>query len=84
MFANSNLKNVSSGMMRVVDSIADLSKDEKVAAISAVFNCLYRNKLTESYTLPDIMGIVDEMRHESKRMKVPEFGGAERYIKGEI
>jgi hypothetical protein len=30
------------------------------------------------------MLMVDTMREECKRTKVPEFGGAERYIKGEL
>ena len=82
--ANSNVKNVSAGMMAVVDSIHNFSKAERHAIILSVFNCLYNNKLQHKYSITDVMMMVDTMREECKRTKVPEFGGAERYIKGEL
>jgi|TARA_R100000458_G_scaffold48202_1_gene47152 hypothetical protein len=82
--ANSDVKRVSAGMMRLVDAIHDYSKAERHAIILSVFNCLYNNKLKESYSVADVMLMVDTMREECKRTKVPEFGGAERYIKGEL
>ena len=82
--ANSNVKNVSAGMMTVVDAIHNFSKAERHAIILSVFNCLYNSKLEELYSVADVMLMVDTMREECKRTKVPEFGGAERYIKGEL
>ena len=82
--ANSDVKRVSAGMMRLVDAIHDYSKAERHAIILSVFNCLYNNKLKESYSVADVMLMVDTMREECKRTKVPEFGGAERYIQGEL
>ena len=82
--ANSDVKRVSAGMMRLVDAIHDYSKAERHAIILSVFNCLYNNKLKETYSVADVMLMVDTMREECKRTKVPEFGGAERYIKGEL
>jgi hypothetical protein len=82
--ANSNVKNVSAGMMTVVDAIHNFSKAERHAIILSVFNCLYNNKLQKMYSVTDVMMMVDTMREECKRTKVPEFGGAERYIKGEL
>ena len=82
--ANSDVKNVSAGMMTVVDAIHNFSKAERHAIILSVFNCLYNNKLQDMYSVTDVMLMVDTMREECKRTKVPEFGGAERYIKGEL
>ena len=82
--ANSSVKNVSAGMMAVVDSLHNFSKAERHAIILSVFNCLYNNKLQQMYSVTDVMLMVDTMREECKRTKVPEFGGAERYIKGEL
>ena len=82
--ANSDVKKVSLGMMAVVDSLQNYSKSERHAIILSVFNCLYNNKLQDYYSVSDVMIIVDSMREECKRTKVPEFGGAERYIKGEL
>ena len=82
--ANSSVKNVSAGMRAVVDSIHNFSKAERHAIILSVFNCLYNNKLQHKYSITDVMMMVDTMREECKRTKVPEFGGAERYIKGEL
>ena len=82
--ANSSVKNVSAGMMTVVDAIHNFSKAERHAIILSVFNCLYNNKLQKMYSVTDVMLMVDTMREECKRTKVPEFGGAERYIKGEL
>ena len=82
--ANSDVKKVSLGMMAVVDSLQNYSKSERHAIILGVFNCLYNNKLQDYYSVSDVMIMVDSMREECKRTKVPEFGGAERYIKGEL
>ena len=82
--ANSDVKNVSAGMMTVIDAIHNFSKAERHAIILSVFNCLFNNKLKELYSVADVMLMVDTMREECKRTKVPEFGGAERYIKGEL
>ena len=82
--ANSDVKKVSLGMMAVVDSLQNYSRSERHAIILSVFNCLYNNKLQDYYSVSDVMIMVDSMREECKRTKVPEFGGAERYIKGEL
>lgn len=82
--ANSDVKRVSEGMMRLVDGIHNYSKAERHAIIISVFNCLFNHKLKETYSVSDVMSMVDSIRQESKRTKVPEFGGAERYIKGEL
>ena len=82
--ANADVKKVSLGMMAVVDSLQNYSKSERHAIILSVFNCLYNNKLQDYYSVADVMIMVDSMREECKRTKVPEFGGAERYIKGEL
>lgn len=83
-FSNSNLLNVSQGMMRIIESLEGLKKLEKQAAIVSVFNTLYNNQLNKTYSVSDVLGIADTMRTEAKRTKVPEFGGAERYVKGEL
>ncbi len=82
--ANVDVKKVAQGMMRVVDSLDSFTKAEKYAIVSAVFNCMYNNKLKQSKTVGDTMEVVDQMRYECKRMKIPEFGGAERYVIGEL
>ena len=53
--ANSNVKNVSAGMMTVVDAIHNFSKAERHAIILSVFNCLYNNKLQKMYSVTDVM-----------------------------
>ena len=82
--ANADVKKVAQGMMAVVDSLADFTKAEKYGIISSVFNCMYNSKLKQSKTVSDTMEVVDQMRYECKRMKIPEFGGAERYVIGEL
>ena len=82
--ANADVKKVAQGMMAVVDSLSNFTKAEKYSIISSVFNCMYNNKLKQSKTVGDTMEVVDQMRYECKRMKIPEFGGAERYVIGEL
>ena len=82
--ANADVKKVAQGMMTVVDSLADFTKADKYGIISSVFNCMYNNKLKQRKTVSDTMEVVDQMRYECKRMKIPEFGGAERYVIGEL
>ena len=82
--ANSDIKRVSGGMMRVVDILDDYKHAEKKTIISALFNSLYNSKLKDTYSVSDIMEIIDNIRWEAQRTKVPEFGGAERYIQGEM
>ena len=82
--ANADVQKVAQGMMAVVDSLANFTKAEKYDIISSVFNCMYNNKLKQSKTVGDTMEVVDQMRYECKRMKIPEFGGAERYVIGEL
>ena len=82
--ANADVQKVAQGMMAVVDSLSNFTKAEKYSIISSVFNCMYNNKLKQSKTVGDTMEVVDQMRYECKRMKIPEFGGAERYVIGEF
>ena len=82
--ANADVKKVAQGMMAVVDSLSNFTKAEKYGIIISVFNCLYNNKLKQNRTVNDTMEVVDQMRHECKRMKIPEFGGAEKYVIGEL
>jgi len=35
-------------------------------------------------TVSDVMEIVDNIRRDCKLKKIPEFGGAENFIKGEL
>lgn len=82
--ANVDVSKVSQGMIKITEVLEHLSKAEKYMAISAVFNCMYNNKLKEERSVSDVMGVVDNMRSECKRLKIPEFGGAEKFIQGEL
>jgi ssDNA-binding replication factor A large subunit len=82
--ANVNVKNVSQGMMRVVDSLDGFKKAEKYAILSAVFNCLYINKMKKERSISDVMEMIGKMRRDCKFKQIPEFGGAEKYIIGEL
>ena len=82
--ANANVKKVAQGMMTVVDSLSNFTKAEKYGIISSVFNCLYTNKLSDERSVNDIMDMVDKMRRDCKVKQIPEFGGAEKYIIGEL
>jgi len=75
---------VAHGMIRVVDALQEFKKAERIMIISSIFNCAYEHKLKDSRTINDTMSVVDNMRNECKRMKIPEFGGAERYVIGEL
>ena len=82
--ANVDVKKVAQGMMRVVDSLDDFSKPEKYAILSAVFNCLYLNKMVQERSISDVMEMIGKMRRDCKFKQIPEFGGAEKYIIGEL
>jgi len=82
--ANVNVKNVAQGMMRVVDSLDGFTKAEKYAILAAVFNCLYLNKLVKERSISDVMEMIGKMRRDCKFKQIPEFGGAEKYIIGEL
>ena len=79
--ANTDAKRVSEGMMLVVSSLEGFTKAEKCAIISSVFNCLYHHKFERRFS--EVMGVVDNMRIDCKLKKIPEFGGAEKFIQGE-
>ena len=81
--SNSNILRVSEGMMRMVDVLDGYTHSEKQCIIASVFNCVYNSKLRETYSVSDVMEMVDTMRWECKRQQIPEFGGSERYIQGE-
>ena len=82
--ANADVVKVAQGMIRMVEVLESFSKAEKYAIVSAVFNCMYNNKFHGSRTVTDLMESADNMRSECKRLKIPEFGGAEKFIKGEL
>ena len=82
--ANVDVKKVAQGMMRVVDSLEGFSKPEKYAILSAVFNCLYLNKMVQERSISDVMEMIGKMRRDCKFKQIPEFGGAEKYIIGEL
>lgn len=82
--ANSNLLQVSEGMMRAVEVLDNRPKAEKQAIIVGLFSCLFKNKLEDQYGIQEVMQIANNMRVEAKRTKVPEFGGAEKFIIGEL
>ena len=82
--ANADVTKVAQGMIRMVEVLESFSKAEKYAIVSAVFNCMYNNKFKGSRTVTDLMESADNMRSECTRLKIPEFGGAEKFIKGEL
>ena len=82
--ANADVTKVAQGMIKMVEVLESFSKAEKYAIVSAVFNCMYNNKFHGRRTVTDLMESADNMRSECKRLKIPEFGGAEKFIKGEL
>tara|TARA_B100000029_G_C17598462_1_gene964970 strand:- start:148 stop:414 length:267 start_codon:yes stop_codon:yes gene_type:complete len=82
--ANVNIENVGQGMMKAVESLQQFSKSEKYVIICSLFNCMYNNKLRKDRTIAELMNIVDRIRVNCKEKKIPEFGGAENFIKGEL
>ena len=82
--ANVDVKKVAQGMMRVVDSLDSFTKPEKYAILSAVFNCLYLNKMVQERSISDVMEMIGKMMSDCKFKQIPEFGGAEKYIIGEL
>ncbi len=82
--ANVNIENVGQGMMKVVEALQPFSKSEKCVILCSVFNSMYNNKLRKDRTIAELMNIVDRIRVDCKRQKIPEFGGAENFIKGEL
>ena len=82
--ANVNVKKVAQGMMRVVDSLDSFTKAEKHAILSAVFNCLYLNKMVKERSISNVMEMIGKMRRDCKFKQISELGGAEKYIIGEL
>jgi hypothetical protein len=82
--ANVNIENVGQGMMKVVETLQPFSKSEKCVILCSVFNSMYNNKLRKDRTIAELMNIVDRIRVDCKNQKIPEFGGAENFIKGEL
>ena len=82
--ANADVVKVAQGMIKMVEVLESFSKAEKYAIVSAVFNCMYNNKFHGRRTVTDLMESADNMRSECTRLKIPEFGGAEKFIKGEL
>jgi|TARA_B110000263_G_C15067695_1_gene400411 hypothetical protein len=82
--ANVNVEQVSKGMIQSVEILQNYTKAEKYVIISSIFNCMFNEKLKGSRTISEVMNIVDYIRLDCKRKQIPEFGGAERFIKGEL
>jgi len=82
--ANTDVDAVSHGMIMVTDVLQEFKKGERLMILASMFNCMYNHKLKDTRTISDTMLVVDNMRNECKRMKIPEFGGAERYVIGEL
>lgn len=82
--ANADVGEVSEGMMRVANALHGKRKYEKQAIIACMFNVLYNTKLSKTKSVSDIMLMVDNMRVDCKMKQIPEFGGAERYVVGEL
>jgi hypothetical protein len=82
--ANVDVEQVSKGMMQSVEALQNYTKAEKYVIISSVFNCMFNSKLKGDKTINDVMDIVDRIRLDCKIKYIPEFGGAERFIKGEL
>jgi len=82
--ANADIMKVSKGMMQSVEVLQNYSKAEKYAIIASVFNCMFNSKLKGDRTVNEVMVIVDRIRTDCKRRHIPEFGGAEQFIKGEL
>jgi hypothetical protein len=82
--ANVDVGKVSTGMMKSVEVLQSYSKTEKYVIIASVFNCMFNSKLKGERTVNDVMDIVDRIRVDCKVKHIPEFGGAERFIKGEL
>ena len=82
--ANVDVEQVSKGMMQSVEALQNYTKAEKYVIISSVFNCMFNSKLKGAKTINDVMDIVDRIRLDCKIKHIPEFGGAERFIKGEL
>jgi hypothetical protein len=59
--ANVDVKKVAQGMMRVVDSLDSFTKPEKYAILSAVFNCLYLNKMVQERSISDVMEMIGNL-----------------------
>lgn len=81
--ASFDIKKVAAGMMAAVDAIHNHPKEVRGAIIACLFNSWYKS-INTNHTVSDIMMIIDRVRMECKRNKVPEFGGAEQYIKKEL
>ena len=83
--ANTNINSVSERMMGVVDYLHDYPRAERLAVIICLFNSVFKLKLKDTYSVTDIMEIVDNMRVDTNtRWYNREFAGAERYVKEEL
>ncbi len=82
--ANVDVEKVSKGMIQSIEVLQNYSKAEKYVIFSSVFNCMFNSKLKGEKTINDVMDIVDRIRLDCKVKHIPEFGGAEQFIKGEL
>ena len=82
--SNSPAVNVANGMIKVMEVLEHHTKEEKYAIIGAVFNCMYNHKFKDIMSVGDVLLVADRLRDHCKQHQVPEFGGAERFIQGEL
>jgi len=83
--ANTNITGVAQRMVGVMDYLHDYPRAERIAVISCLFNSIFKLKLEDTYTVTDVMLIVDNMRVDCEtRWWNKEFAGAERYVKEEL
>lgn len=84
--ANSNLQKVSQGMVAIMDTFDNLEATGRVPLTSseraAVLICCFMGLAWDSKThsIIDYCMMADQMKWEAKRTKVPEFGGAIKYV----
>ena len=86
--SNARLESVSMGMVAICETfdkldaegVIKLNNGERVAVLAACFNAVLEGPLRDKATVGDLIGIAKNMQSEAKRLKIPEYGGAVRYV----
>ena len=89
---NSNLKVVSEGMIALASAFDKLeaegkirlSTGERCAVVAGMFYAMLEGRLKNKTTAGGLMEVMAHMQEEAKRMHIPEFGGAVRYVQNEL
>jgi hypothetical protein len=92
MLTNANLKEVSSAMIEMVSTFDKmeaqgnirLNTGERCAVIAGLFYAMMEGRMGKKATPAHMMEVMNGMRHDAIRTRVPEFGGAIRYVQGEL